>query len=135
MARPLTSAAVAVILTPGRVLTSEDVAALEPALLPPAQVRARRLDGRDAAIRAAIAALGKRSRTEAAIELARLLRRYATGPQWIEDRAVGAPPDRTSELRKLLHTIVVLNRGAPLGWRQIIRAATGQRTPEHVING
>jgi hypothetical protein len=111
---------IAALLVPGRVLTADDVAALQAALGTPAwQMRQSRLDARDAAVREALEALAPLGASNAAKALARAwaatLRGAAINPAIAPLVACAAT----------LH-----GDTAPLSWTQIARIGRTGRTPE-----
>ncbi len=112
------------VLQPGRPLTVPEVVMLAYALETQSAARARRLNLRDDAIRAALAAVAGASPTAAACKLERLLRRYLGGPGWAA-RRVGGP----SPLDCMVHRIAETNEGQPISWGQLARIGRGRRTP------
>ncbi len=107
-------------------LTAAELAALADVAsdLGPA-LRQARLARRDEAVRAAEAHYPSRRRTAAAAALAQDLARYLAGP-WLVERAPDQLPP-ASPHRRLLRTIALLNGGAALGWRQVLRIWDGAR--------
>ena len=107
------------ILVPNRVLSADDVATLRAALgTAPWEARQARLDARDNAIRAALAALAPLDRTNSARALERAWNRLKSG--WSGE----------SEFDALVQKIDRLNGdNRPLRFPQIVRIARGERTP------
>ncbi len=116
------------VLTPGRVLTADDVFALSDLIEQPWRRRQRRLDARDSAIRAALGAFAPGLATAAPTELSRRLRRYLTGPEWAADRHGSIDP--ADPWRRRLYRIALANEGRPLSRETFGRIARGRRTPE-----
>ncbi len=115
------------ILTPGRILTADDVFTLSDLIEPPWKRRQRRLDSRDCAIREALNALAPVLATAAPAELCRRLRRYLGGPEWASDRAASVEP--ADPWRRRLYLIGVGNEGRALSRETLGRIARGSRTP------
>jgi hypothetical protein len=107
-------------------LPAEDAAWIVAQLAPPPP-RRDRLDARDDAIRAAAVTLDGCPYRRAA-DLERTLRRYIAAG-WSEDRRAGGPATEAPALRQHLFAIVTSNNGRGLGWRQLLRAIEGERTP------
>lgn len=118
---------VSAILTPGRVLTADDVLALSDLVEPPWKRRQRRLDARDRAIREALDALAPVLATAAPAELCKRLRRYLSGPEWPSDRVASVEP--ADPWRRWLYRIGTGNDGRTLSRETLGRIARGSRTP------
>lgn len=107
------------LLVPGHVLSADDVATLLAALsAAPWEARQARLDARDKAIRAALAALTPLDRTNAARALERAWNRLRCG--WTGRTDFDA---LVQEIDRQHGT------AAPLRFPQIARIARGERTP------
>ena len=85
-----------------------------------------RNDERDRAIRATASLLSGASRSEAAQELARVLRQYLASA-WRHERAVQELPESAGPMRRALHRIAHAGRGKALGWQQIRNVLDGHR--------
>jgi hypothetical protein len=106
-------------------LSMEDAAFLAERLQPAWRRRARRLDGRDEAIRAAAAFFPDRP-TVVAKELEKALTRYLSAA-WRYGQQLADLPDDVPRLRAALHRLAVANEGRPIGWRQIFNVLSGNR--------
>jgi hypothetical protein len=108
-------------------LPMADAAFLDERLRPAWRRRARRLDGRDEAIRAAAAFFPDDRPTVVAKALATHLDRYLAAA-WRPDRELADLPDDVPRLRAALHRLAVANEGRSLGWRQIWNVLSGSRS-------
>lgn len=115
------------VLTPGRVLTADDVFALSDLIEQPWRRRQRRLDARDSAIRETLDALAPDLATAAPAELCKRLRRYLSGPEWASDRLASVEP--ADVWRRRLYLIAMANEGRTLSRESLGRIARGSRTP------
>jgi len=108
------------VLRPGRVLTVDDVAALQAALGTPGwRVRQERLDARDAAVRDALAELAPLGASNAAKAVARAWAATLRGA------AVN------SAIAPLVARAAALHGDTePLSWTQVARIGRTGRTPE-----
>jgi len=108
-------------------LPMEDAAFLAERLQPAWRRRARRLDGRDEAIRAAAAFFPDDRPSVVARELERDLTRYLSAV-WRHGQQLAELPDDVPRLRAALHRLAAANEGRPIGRRQIFNVLSGNRS-------
>jgi hypothetical protein len=100
-------------------LPADQAAELSAALEPSWKARSRRMGARDCAIRVAVASFYPGRRHTAALAIERDLGRIVAGA------GAGFDEAQVAALRQ----VVDLNRGRPIGWRQIENILAGERTP------